>query len=372
MRYGKRVAAIAVVASLVLVACGDDDEESGTGDTTAPEGTTAATRRSGVAATPRPGTTARHDAVVAAGESLLGGEIPCDQQYAGKTVSVLSPVRNSENDPDADRRSSPASGSRSWIAPGVKIDFQGTDQFEVQVAVLHPGRQPARRDRLPAAGSVAHAGAASLITFPDDLAAHVNSDFIAGWDELGTVDGEVKGMPWRANVKSMVWYSPAAFEARRLRGPRDARRAEGAVRPDRRRRRHPVVRRHRVGRGHRMADHRLVRGLHAAPQRSRGVRPVGQPRDPVQRPEGQGRRRRGRRVPEEPRLHGRREQRQGDRHDEVPGRRRADHHRRLLHAPPGELLQRRCSPRARRSARPTATATSRSSTCPSPRPATRR
>ena len=37
MRYGKRVAAIAVVTSLVLVACGDDDEESGTGDTTATE-----------------------------------------------------------------------------------------------------------------------------------------------------------------------------------------------------------------------------------------------------------------------------------------------------------------------------------------------
>ena len=26
------------------------------------------------------------------------------------------------------------------------------------------------------------------------------------------VDDEVKGIPWRANVKSMVWYSPAAFE----------------------------------------------------------------------------------------------------------------------------------------------------------------
>ena len=36
MRYGKRVAALAVVTSLVLVACGDDDEESGTGDTSAP------------------------------------------------------------------------------------------------------------------------------------------------------------------------------------------------------------------------------------------------------------------------------------------------------------------------------------------------
>jgi alpha-glucoside transport system substrate-binding protein len=54
--------------------------------------------------------------------------------------------------------------------------------------------------------------APNLIAFPENLAEHVNNDFIEGWPELGTVDGEVKGMPWRANVKSMVWYSPAMFE----------------------------------------------------------------------------------------------------------------------------------------------------------------
>ena len=59
---------------------------------------------------------------------------------------------------------------------------------------------------------------------------------------------------------------------------------------------------------------------------------------PFNDPKVEGRRRRRRLVPQEPRLHGWREQRQGDRHDEVPGRRRADRHRRLLHAPPGELL----------------------------------
>ena len=129
-----------------------------------------------------------------------------------------------------------------------------------------------------------------LIPFPDDVAAHTTNDFIAGWDVYATVDGKIYGMPGRSNVKSMVWYSPAAFTDRRLRDPGDARGPHGAVRQDRRRRRHPVVRRRRVGRCHRLGAHRLDRRLHAAHQRRRGVRPVGQPRDPVQRPEGEGRR----------------------------------------------------------------------------------
>jgi alpha-glucoside transport system substrate-binding protein len=53
--------------------------------------------------------------------------------------------------------------------------------------------------------------APNLITLPDDLAAHT-SDFIDGWEGLYTVDDEIKALPWRANVKSTVWYSPAAFE----------------------------------------------------------------------------------------------------------------------------------------------------------------
>ena len=41
-------------------------------------------------------------------------------------------------------------------------------------------------------------------------------------------------MPGRSNVKSMVWYSPSAFADGGYEIPTDARRAEGALRPDRR------------------------------------------------------------------------------------------------------------------------------------------
>jgi alpha-glucoside transport system substrate-binding protein len=202
MRYAKRVVALGAVASLVLVACGSDDDGGGAADTTAaPAGSEAP------AETGAPGETT---AGGAAGESLMDGEIPCEQQHEGKTVSILSPVRNSENDPDAIQIF-----TDFWKpladCTGVTIDFQGTDQFEVQAPVLLQGGSPPDVIDFPQPGLLKTL-ADNLIEFPEDVAAHAENDFIDGWQDLYTVDGAIKGIPWRANVKSMVWYSPAAFE----------------------------------------------------------------------------------------------------------------------------------------------------------------
>ncbi|MEZ5296960.1 MAG: hypothetical protein R2697_12010 [Ilumatobacteraceae bacterium] len=77
---------VAVVAlSLVAAACGDDDEPAADEPTEEPAdaGDTTDTTAAGGEA---------------GGESLLDGAIPCENQYEGKTVSVFSPVRDSEND----------------------------------------------------------------------------------------------------------------------------------------------------------------------------------------------------------------------------------------------------------------------------------
>ena len=204
MRYGKRVAALAAMTSMVLVACGSSKSGTSASQTTAP-GASATSAAGG------PGTTA------AAGASLLGGEIKCDQQYAGKTVSVLSPVRNSENDANAIQLF-----TDFWKpladCTGVKIDFQGTDQFEVQAPVLLQGGSPPDVIDFPQPGLLKTL-AANVKTLPDNVAKHANNDFIKGWEGLITVDGALKGIPWRANVKSMVWYSPAAFAAKGYKVP---------------------------------------------------------------------------------------------------------------------------------------------------------
>ena len=284
-------------------------------------------------------------------------------------MTVLSPVRNSETDPDAIQIFT------DFWAPlvectGVTIDFQGTDQFEVQAPVLLQGGSPPDVIDFPQPGLL-RTLAPNLITFPENVAEHAANDFIAGWEDLYTVDDEVKGIPWRANVKSMVWYSPAAFEEGGYEVPEtleeltalsDQIVADGGT---------PWCAgiESGVATGWPITD--WFEDFMLRHQRARGLRPVGQPRDPVQRPAGQGRRRRGRLVPQEPRLHGRREQRQGDRHDEVPGRRRADHHRRLLHAPPGELLLGLFPEGTVVGPPDEPQRTSRTSTCPSPKRATR-
>ena len=204
MRYAKRVVALGAVASLVLVACGSDDD-GGSADTTAAAGTEAP------AETSAPGETTAGTEGGATGEGLVNGEIPCDQQHEGKTVSVLSPVRNSENDPDAIGRFT------DFWAPlaectGVTIDFQGTDQFEVQAPVLLQGGSPPDVIDFPQPGllrTLADSLITSLRTSPS-MPAKTSSQ--AGRASTPSTV-QIKGIPWRANVKSMVWYSPAAFEA---------------------------------------------------------------------------------------------------------------------------------------------------------------
>ena len=36
---------------------------------------------------------------------------------------------------------------------------------------------------------------------------------VPGWDQLAVVDGDIYGLPVSANMKSMVFYNPAAFTA---------------------------------------------------------------------------------------------------------------------------------------------------------------
>lgn len=181
MKKTLRVAAAVFSASLVIAACGGSDSSS---DTTAAAGGSA--------------------------DSLMNGEIKCEQQYAGKTVKIFSPVRDSENDhPIADLL---AAYKPLEDCTGVKVEWEGTDQFETEINVrLEGGNAPDVIDYPQPGLMKTHAQKGYLQEFPADVAAHVSNDFISGWDSYGTVDGKIVGMPARSNIKSLVWYSPKAF-----------------------------------------------------------------------------------------------------------------------------------------------------------------
>ena len=138
----QRIAATAIALSFLVVACGSEDGADGT--------TTGGS-------TP---------------ESILNGEIKCDQQYAGKKVTVFSPVRNSENDKPVDDLV--AAYQPLVDCTGVEIAWEGTDQFETEINVrLEGGNAPDVID-FPQPGLMASlARKGSLKALPDAVAAHV-------------------------------------------------------------------------------------------------------------------------------------------------------------------------------------------------------
>jgi alpha-glucoside transport system substrate-binding protein len=193
--------------SVIVAACGDDDDDNAGGSATEDTGGAATT----VAAPATTAAEATGGATGGAGESLMDGEIPCEQQYAGKKVEVLSPVRNSENDTHAIEDY--VSAYQPLIdCTGVEISWSGTDQFETEVNVRLEGGNPPDVIDFPQPGLLAaNARAGYLFPLPDDIAARVTNDYISGWDTFSTVEGKIYGMPGRSNVKSMVWYSPQMF-----------------------------------------------------------------------------------------------------------------------------------------------------------------
>ncbi len=75
---------------------------------------------------------------------------------------------------------------------------------------------------------------------------------------------EVLRLPLQGRPEVAGLVRAGEFRGSRLRSAEDLGRAAGADRPDRRRRRHAVVHRARLGRRHRLAGDRLGRGHHAA------------------------------------------------------------------------------------------------------------
>jgi alpha-glucoside transport system substrate-binding protein len=220
-KWTKPVVAIAAL-SLVAAACGGDDDDAGSdepAESTADEGTAdegtadEGTADEGTAdeGTADEGTADEGTADAGTGDSLMDGAIPCEGQHEGKTVTILSPARDSEND------NTVVSDYVAGYDPlaectGVTIEWQPTDQFETEINVRLQGGDPPDIIDYPQPGlMIGHARADYLQPLPDDLAGFVTENFPEGLVVAGTVDEVQYGLPARTNVKSLVWYSPPAF-----------------------------------------------------------------------------------------------------------------------------------------------------------------
>ncbi|MCY0541573.1 hypothetical protein OVW21_26465, partial [Klebsiella pneumoniae] len=92
-------------------------------------------------------------------------------------------------------------------ATGATVDYQGSRDFETQIRVAYEG------DSLPDVALFPQPGALAAFVdkvpgLPDDLVTTLQTDYDPIWSELVTFDGKVTGVPLKADVKSLVWYSP--------------------------------------------------------------------------------------------------------------------------------------------------------------------
>jgi alpha-glucoside transport system substrate-binding protein len=94
---------------------------------------------------------------------------------------------------------------------GVDIVVTGDRGFETQVGSQIDAGNPPDIAMFPQPGRVQEF-AADIPALSDDVLAEVEENFEPGWTDPVTVDGDIKAVPAKADLKSVVWYSPSAFE----------------------------------------------------------------------------------------------------------------------------------------------------------------
>jgi alpha-glucoside transport system substrate-binding protein len=95
---------------------------------------------------------------------------------------------------------------------GIDVQYQGDRSFEEQIGVRVDGGDAPDIAMFPQPGKIADF-ADDLVPLSDDVRSTVEDNYDAGWTDLVTIDDEVYGVPAKADLKSLVWYDPAAFSA---------------------------------------------------------------------------------------------------------------------------------------------------------------
>ena len=94
---------------------------------------------------------------------------------------------------------------------GIDVVYQGDRSFEEQIGVRVDGNDAPDIAMFPQPGKVADF-ADQIVTLDGEIADQVGENFDPGWTDFVTIDGDLKAIPAKADLKSLVWYSPAAFE----------------------------------------------------------------------------------------------------------------------------------------------------------------
>ncbi len=195
MRTSRWKVLLALLFSFALVAAacsGDDDEgaetDAGSDTTEDSEETTETT---------------------AADDGEDDGEAMEDAgDLSGTTVTISGP-ENSELDIGAIQ----AALDEFSAETGIEIVYNGSRDFSDNIGVQAEAGTTTDIAFFPQPGKVADfARDGFLVPMPEDVVTEANTNWSSDWTGFGTVDGDVYGVPVKADLKSLVWYQPAVFE----------------------------------------------------------------------------------------------------------------------------------------------------------------
>ena len=133
---------------------------------------------------------------------------------SGQTLTVFGPWRG----PDEDLVQSILEYFRE--ATGATVNYSSSENYEQQIVIDTQAGSPPDIAILPQPGLIQDLASKGLLTpLGEDTAAWVAQNYGAGesWVELGTYEdgggnAQFFAFPYKADVKSLVWYSPDNFE----------------------------------------------------------------------------------------------------------------------------------------------------------------
>ncbi|PKO16271.1 MAG: ABC transporter substrate-binding protein [Chloroflexi bacterium HGW-Chloroflexi-10] len=130
-------------------------------------------------------------------------------KYAGTTVTIMGPY-TAEDDIKFRAAMEPFIAST-----GINVEHEGTADFNTLLTVrVEAGNAPDLAVVAQPATTKLYAEQGKLVDLSSVLDMdQVKEDYIQDWIDLGTFDGKLYGIYYRASTKSLVWYMPAEFEA---------------------------------------------------------------------------------------------------------------------------------------------------------------
>ena len=137
-----------------------------------------------------------------------GGSSSSGSSAAGGTVTVSGAFTGAQ-------ATAFQSDLNAWAkSKKITVKYQGSDQFQTSIITQVKGGQSPDVAIFPQPGVLKSLISQGMVPLDDMIdVKSVTSDEANGLPDIAKVNGKTYGLPYNINVKSLVWYDPAAFKA---------------------------------------------------------------------------------------------------------------------------------------------------------------